>query len=62
MTRYFLALDGSPECEVTREEYMAAERAHGFTSRPDMLATLAWSNGNSSGRVEIIPKTDGGRP
>lgn len=57
--RYFVALDGEPEREVSRAEYIAAERAHGFTSRPDMLATLSWTNGDSSGRVEIVSKVDG---
>lgn len=37
--------------EVTKEQYIAAERANGFNGRPGEPATTAWSNGTRAGRM-----------
>lgn len=52
-TRYFLSLAGR-EFEVTRDEWIAAERAAGFRSKfgEGEEATAGFSNGSVSGRIE----------
>jgi len=52
--RYFLASGSEPEHEVTRDEYVRAERAAGFRNtlgQPAEPATAAFSSGSSRGRV-----------
>lgn len=53
--RYFLRLGVSePEREVTRQEYVAAERAAGFYPKPGLgpEATGAFWHGQVEGRIE----------
>jgi hypothetical protein len=55
--RYFLSISGveDSEKEVTKEQFVRAERAAGFRNtmgRPDEPATGSFSNGAVSGRVE----------
>ena len=54
--RYFLRLEpGGEELEVTKAEFVAAERAAGFrntSGRDDEPATGGFGNGTIRGRVE----------
>lgn len=54
--RYFLKADWQPEwTEVTKEEYIRAERSAGFRSKfgPDDIATAGFTSSSGvSGRVE----------
>lgn len=58
-TRYFLGVDGHPETEVevTKAEFVRAERNAGFHNtmgRPDEPATGGFGNGSIRGRVELV--------
>lgn len=52
-TKYYLSFMGK-EQEVTKEQYIAAERMYGFKSKfgVDNIATSSWSKDAVSGRVE----------
>lgn len=53
--RYFLTRDDSDEKEVTKEEFVHAERAAGFKNTmgfPDEPATASFGASNVSGRVQ----------
>jgi hypothetical protein len=55
--RYFLAREGEPEREVTKQEWVRAERAAGFTNtrgQPCEPATASWSVPGSRGRIEPL--------
>lgn len=54
--RYWVRLGDGPEREVTKAEFIAAERAAGFYSKfgPNEVATAAFSNGRISGRTEVV--------
>lgn len=54
MYRYFLGFGGQPLAEVSKAEFVAAERAAGFHNtmgRPDEPATAGFSNGAVRGEV-----------
>lgn len=54
-TRFFLKFGSNPEREVSREEYVHAERAAGFhnsMNQPDAPATASFGAGMVSGRSE----------
>jgi len=55
--KYFLKADWQEEyTEVTREQFIAAERAAGFRPKGggDELATGGFSAGNISGKIEVV--------
>lgn len=56
--RRFYLTDGSgPECEVTMEEWVAAEREAGFNNRmgrPDLPATAGFAGKHIGGRIEYV--------
>lgn len=54
--RYYLTLLDGPEREVTRGDFIEAERSAGFYSKfgPDHPATGGFSNGTISGRSEVV--------
>lgn len=54
--RYYVTRRGEPEKEVTREEYLSAERTAGFHSTvPGEEATLSFgSSAGLEGRVEYV--------
>lgn len=52
--RYYLAEGEQPECEVTKAEFVAAERRCGFINsmnQPDEPATAGFGHPNAKGRV-----------
>lgn len=54
MERYFLAAVGCPWSEVTKEQWVQAERGAGFRNtmgKPDEPGTGGFSNGSVSGRI-----------
>ena len=54
--RYFLSLGGGPKREVTKAEWVAAERSAGFTGgRPGEPSTGGFGNGSISGTLEYVP-------
>lgn len=56
--RYFLKADWQEVWdEVTREQFIAAERAAGFRPKGggDGLATAGFSGGGVRGRIEVVP-------
>lgn len=58
--RYFLSA-GCREREVTKAEFVRAERKAGFRNtmgQPNEPATASFSNGTVSGRVEYVRKTN----
>jgi hypothetical protein len=56
--RYFLEVNGEPETEVTEAEFVAAERANGYTpgygDEPDKPVTGGFGNARIRGRVDCI--------
>ena len=55
--RYWLTDGAESEREVSKEEWVAAERAAGFHNamgRPEEPGTAAWSAGHISGRLEYV--------
>lgn len=53
--RYFLQYNDQPECEVTKQEFVSAERAAGFRNtlgQPAEPATAAFSAGSIHGRIQ----------
>lgn len=47
------------EREVSKEEYVSAERSAGFRNtlgQPNEPATASWSKGNTGGRIEYDPR------
>lgn len=53
--KYYLGAIGLPEKEVSKEEFMSAERAAGFRSKsPNHPATAGFSGGGMSGRVVYV--------
>lgn len=62
MERYFLSTEFSPEAEVTKAQFVRAERAAGFRNtmgRPDEPATAGFIHGVIRGRVEYVRETQG---
>lgn len=61
--RFFLWITGGAEREVTREEFIRAERSAGFRSKfgPDHPATAGFSNGVLHGRTENEDLLDAAR-
>ncbi len=58
--RYYLS-DGHSEREVTRADYVEAERAAGLYNthgREDDPATAAFSAGHLSGRIEYVTSSE----
>lgn len=54
--RYFLSLGGGPKREVTKAEWVAAERSAGFRGgRPGEPSTGGFGNGSINGTIEYIP-------
>lgn len=54
--KYYLGAIGLPEQEVSKEEFIRAERAAGFRSKfPGQPATGGFSGGGMSGRVVCVP-------
>lgn len=54
--RYFVRLTGGPEREVTKEEFVSAERAAGFRNtmhRPDEPATSGFGGNGIRGWIEF---------
>lgn len=57
--RYFLTLCGGPKHEVTKLEWVAAERAAGFRGgRPGEPATGGFGNGSINGTIEYVHADD----
>lgn len=55
ITRYYLTTPGTPEVEVTKAEYVRAERAAGFHNtlgQPEEPATAAFGTAKISGRTD----------
>lgn len=55
--RYFLKLLGLDSVEVTKQEFIRAERSAGFTNKngeQNEIATGGFGNGTISGRVEYV--------
>lgn len=55
--KYYLGAIGLPEQEVSKEEFIRAERAAGFRSKfgPHQVATGGFSGAGMSGRVVYVP-------
>lgn len=54
--RYFLTLAGGPKREVTKAEWVAAERSAGFRGgRPGEPSTGGFGNGYVNGSMEYVP-------
>ena len=56
--RYFLSFGDGPRHEVTKREWVAAERSAGFINtmgRPDEPGTGGFSNGHIRGSLEYVP-------
>ena len=51
--RYWLGVIGGPYHQVSRQEFISAERSAGFTAKDGGggLATGGFSHGNSSGKI-----------
>jgi hypothetical protein len=55
--RYWLTLDGGKEHEVSKEEWVRAERAAGFHNTMGHYndpGTASWSAMGNSGRIEYV--------
>ncbi len=61
--RYFLSIFDGPKQEVTKAQWVAAERSAGFHGgRPGEPSTGGFGNGTISGTIEYVPTDLAGQP